>query len=321
MTQEKQAPVGRLEKKKEHYLPRRFLERFTKNGRFTVALQRKDGSFKLLSNQKPDNHGYATYLYETSASADVGKGEYLFPNEIENALQKVEVKLFGDLERCESKLRSDPGSLSEDDVDSICCTVSFLISHLMARAPSSIANSRQEKGRWLNAMKECGLSTHQELAELYRDATGEPLGERYCLEPGQVAEHASVDFNLNLSGVEQELLPYSDTGFFFRDIVGRDFEFLFTIEEHPFVGISLPRLMGAESDGITPKEVYFPLSSTLAVICSRGRGKRLSTRVLQAGEVRFFNTISASMIGWDMAFCENDATMRGLSWGNRDIVK
>lgn len=314
-------PVGRLEKKKEHYLPRRFLDRFTKNGRFTVALQQKDGTFNLLSNQKPDNHGYVRCLYETSASSDEGKGEYLFPNEIENALQKVEVKLFGDLERCESKLRSGPDFLSRDDVDSICCTVSFLISHLMARAPSSIANSRTKRDSWLDAMKECGLSTPQKLAELYRDATGEPLGERYCLEPEQVAEHASVDFDLNLSGTERELLPYSDTGFLFQDLIERDFEFLFTIDECPFVGIYLPCLMKAKSGGDVPGEIYFPLSSTLAVACSRGREKRLSARVLQEGEVCICNTISASMFGWNMAFCEDDATMKNLSWGNRDILK
>ena len=73
--------VGTLDTKREHYLPRFFLQRFV-NDKGTMAVvsrMGRDGRPRLQRNMRVENIALRNALYETAYPGD-RDGRYYFPN-------------------------------------------------------------------------------------------------------------------------------------------------------------------------------------------------------------------------------------------------
>ena len=83
--------IGRLDTRKEHYLPRFFLRRFVDDKGTLSVISRADegGRPCLRPNMRVENVASVNGLYETAYPGD-RNGTYYFPNYIEKSLSSME---------------------------------------------------------------------------------------------------------------------------------------------------------------------------------------------------------------------------------------
>ena len=86
--------IGRLDTRKEHYLPRFFLRRFVDDKGTLSVISRADegGRPCLRPNMRVENVASVNGLYETAYPGD-RNGTYYFPNYIEKSLSSMETAL------------------------------------------------------------------------------------------------------------------------------------------------------------------------------------------------------------------------------------
>ena len=90
--------IGRLDTRKEHYLPRFFLRRFVDDKGTLSVISRADegGRPCLRPNMRVENVASVNGLYETAYPGD-RNGTYYFPNYIEKSLSSMETALGREL--------------------------------------------------------------------------------------------------------------------------------------------------------------------------------------------------------------------------------
>lgn len=308
------APIGKTEKKREHYLPQRFLKGFTEEGRFAVAINRSGEIGRVLPNQDPANYGVMNRLYETVAGGAPDNPAYLFPNAVENDLSEYEADLFARLEKSLQRLASPLGTPPIVNVEKnpIRANIAEAVAHLITRSPLSVEEARKRSGIWLSAMRSSDLGTSESLARLYEEEVDEPLDSGSALDPERIAEHAAVSFTVAPFGLSRELFRHSELNILLQDIFSCSFILSVAPEGFPFVGISFPIFFGRGTSSIPFDFLFYPLSSRLALTClndGKGGFKRF---FLEKDSIISMNREMLSTKEWDFAFCSSHKMLSAL---------
>ena len=304
--------VGKLETKREHYLPRFFLRCFTDmRGKISYVTRVKETNrAALYENMRVENVAVQKALYETPYLG-AGSGEYYFPNYLEKSLSSIEKQLsddFKDVSNIVLNMRPSE-QLSNKDLSRIVEYISIFIPHILLRSPDAVRNASVNADVFLNAMKQLNIDSPEALKKIYRDtAMDEEFDDSLVFDPQALAEQSSLLLQVlpNISNNEEAIKasPLYKAVMYFQNC---SFLLLTTSVGHPFIGIDRP-ICTVLDEGFCAW--YYPLSSKVAVMLFEDNRHTFEKRSINRKQLKDFNRIAFNDGSWNLVFCERSDYLR-----------
>ncbi len=295
--------IGRLETKREHYLPRFFLRHFTDDRGMLSYVSR------LEKMQKPrhtrvENVAVRNCLYEIPYPSEE-KGRYYFPNGIEKAFSSMEEGLGKELDWfLHTVLNMRPNDhLDDEDLVRMVSFVAVFIPHIVSRSPEAVESATGDVEDVLKAMRELDMDSNEKLRAVYREVSSEEkLDEEWVLDPRALAEQISLMLQ-TLPGVikDQEVIKSSPLYSAVKYLRDCSMLVLTASAGHSFIGIDKP-IRTVITNAITTW--YYPLSSRVAVILADDGRHTFEKRLASCRQVNDFNRVALNDGDWNLVFCE-----------------
>ncbi len=295
--------IGKIETKREHYLPRFFLRHFV-DDRGMISYVARAGKNRAVKRARVENVGVQNRLYETACPSGES-GDYYFPNYIEKSLSLTEDKLNGELDWfLHAVLGMRPSDrLEDDDLDRLVSFVSIFIPHIVSRSPESVRYAKNRAEDVLETMRELDLGSSEKLKELYRETqTREEFDETLTFAPEAIAEQISLWVQI-LPGINKDEKFVRSSSLYKAVEYLRDCSMLIltTSSGHPFIGIDKP-VRTVITDNLTT--LYYPLSSQVAVILTDDGQHTFEKRSVSYRQLKDFNEVAFNDGNWNLVFCE-----------------
>lgn len=285
MPQSQQMPtIGKPTTRRQHYVPRFFLNGFTKNDRLAVLTREN----KLLRNQKPENVGFEKLLYETPAdpnNPNNPNGMTLAPNSIEQVLAVAESCIAPQYRDIIAAIRGPRiASITDDGLSRIIADLSIFTASMVCRSPEYLNTTLPAiKESLLQKMTAHGYGTTDSLLALLEETTGETLPDATLL-PEQVAEYLAKTLTVMPIFGDYRESPLCEMANILRS--NYSFELLHTTC-CPFVGISTPYI---RDDDHIPM-LIFPLHSRVCLICAADDQHMFTIRPANRKIIQCINTV------------------------------
>ena len=305
--------IGKIETKREHYLPRFFLRHFV-DDRGMISYVARAGKNRAVKRARVENVGVQNRLYETTCPSGES-GDYYFPNYIEKSLSLTEDKLNGELDRfLHTVLGMRPSDrLEDDDLDRLVSFVSIFISHIVSRSPESVKYATNRAEDVLETMRELDLGSGEKLKELYRETQSEEeFDETLTFVPEAIAEQISLWVQI-LPGIISKDEKFVRSSSLYKAVEYlRDCSMLVltTSSGHPFIGIDKP-VRTVITGNLTT--LYYPLSSQVAVILTDDGQHTFEKRSVSYKQLKDFNEVAFNDGGWNLVFCERSDYLNAYS--------
>lgn len=295
--------------KRQHYLPKFFLKRFTdKEGRLSCLQRGQDGSRKLLTRQSIENVGVKKFLYEVPVPAEEGKSQYIFPNNIENIFSQIESNMKDKLEVISETLAvmGCGSSISDNELDELLSHLSLYLAWFVLRHPKSICRIRSERSA-IDILREKHLTTSTSLKEAFVKVTsiGQEIPET-CFMLESMAEILSIYINLitpfdsNVESGVREGLPLYGLCFYLRKC--SVIVFVLSDTTVPLIGVDFPVTVD-----IVPGVVghYWPISSEISLLFVDDNRSIFGKHSVAAEEANELNLVALDSCDWSLAFCRD----------------
>lgn len=280
--------------KRQHYIPRFYLNGFADEEGKLFALRRDQITFEggcFPTNVK--DVCVEKYFYEVRCS----DSRFVEIGAVEGWLSRMEHFLAPRIRKiCEWDLRAND-SFPEDSGELIA-SVEFFLSNIVVRNPNWLKPQRAASESLTKKLIENGFFSERDLMEL--DALGYASDLESIVELG--IQHAELCMNIEGSSMERLLSV----------LEGMDIVILKAPGMTNFVTSSYPLAVGwGDVDGDDPFEIYFPLCRDTAVLFMRGNGDRQLRCVhLKEDEVLARN-VALLMLNplWDCALANSERTL------------
>lgn len=304
--------IGKIETKREHYLPRFFLRHFVDDKGMVSYVARAEKN-RVVRRARVENVGVQKRLYETACSSGES-GDYYFPNYIEKTLSLREDNLSGELDWfLHTVLSLRPSDRLEDkDLNRLASFVSVFIPHIVSRSPESVRYATNRAGDVFETMRELNMGSSEKLKELYRETqSGEEFDETLAFDPKAIAEQISLWMQIfpEISKDEDFVRASSlhEAVEYLRDC---SMLVLTTSLGHPFVGIDKP-IRTVITGNLTT--LYYPLSSQVAVILTDDGQHTFEKRSVGYRQLKDFNGVAFNDGNWNLVFCERPDYLNAYS--------
>lgn len=304
--------IGKIETKREHYLPRFFLRHFV-DDRGMISYVARAGKNRAVKRARVENVGVQNRLYGTACPSGES-GDYYFPNYIEKSLSSAEDNLSEKLEwflHAVSSMRPSD-RLEDDDLDRLVSFVSIFIPHIVSRSPESVRYATNRAEDVLETMRELDLGSSEKLKELYRETqTREEFDETLTFVPEAIAEQISLWVQI-LPGISKDEKFVRSSSLYNAVEYLRDCSMLVltTSSGHPFIGIDKP-VRTVLTGNLTT--LYYPLSSQVAVILTDDGQHIFEKRSVSYRQLKDFNEVAFNDGNWNLVFCERSDYLNAYS--------
>lgn len=294
--------VGMLDTKREHYLPRFFLQRFV-NDKGTMAVvsrMGRDGRPRLQRNMRVENIALRNALYETAYPGD-RDGSYYFPNPNEKSLSYMEDFLSRELRwTLDVALTMRPSDrLDDEDLSRIMMFVSLFVPHIVSRSPRSVDCAIDNAPHVLEAMREAGIGSSGSLREACREVfPDEKLDETLVFDPRSLSEYVSLRLQMIPGGEAFESSPLCDAMHHLGDC---SLLVMTTSVGHPFIGLDAPIRAALPDECVA---WYYPLSSRVAVMLADDGRHTFEKRSISYRLLKELNGVARNDGNWGLVFCE-----------------
>lgn len=294
--------VGMLDTKREHYLPRFFLQRFV-NDKGTMAVvsrMGRDGRPRLQRNMRVENIALRNALYETAYPGD-RDGSYYFPNSNEKSLSYMEDFLSRELRwTLDVALTMRPSDrLDDEDLSRIMMFVSLFVPHIVSRSPRSVDCAIDNAPHVLEAMREAGIGSSGSLREACREVfPDEKLDETLVFDPRSLSEYVSLRLQMIPGGEAFESSPLCDAMHHLGDC---SLLVMTTSVGHPFIGLDAPIRAALPDECVA---WYYPLSSRVAVMLADDGRHTFEKRSISYRLLKELNGVARNDGNWGLVFCE-----------------
>ena len=302
--------IGRLDTRKEHYLPRFFLRRFVDDKGTLSVISRADegGRPCLRPNMRVENVASVNGLYETAYPGG-RNGTYYFPNYIEKSLSSMETALGRELGwTLDTVLGMRPSDrLSDDELSRIMGFVSCFIPHIVSRSPQSVDFAKRTVAKsedFLEAMRKADIDSDEKLKNLYREVVSdEGIDESMTLDPDSLGEHLSLLLQMMPAVGGEEVFDASPLHAAIRHLMDCSLLLMTTSVGHPFIGLDKP-IRARLPDPCTIW--YYPLSSRVAAVFTDDRRHTFEKRSIGCRTLRALNKAVLDDEEWSLVFCERE---------------
>lgn len=304
--------IGKIETKREHYLPRFFLRHFV-DDRGMISYVARAGKNRAVKRARMENVGVQNRLYETACPSGES-GDYYFPNYIEKSLSLTEDKLNGELDWfLHTVLGMRPSDrLEDDDLDRLVSFVSIFIPHIVSRSPESVRYATNRAEDVLETMRKLNLGSSEKLEELYHETQSEEeFDETLTFVPEAIAEQISLWVQI-LPGISKDEKFVRSSSLYKAVEYLRDCSMLVltTSSGHPFIGIDKPVRTVLTGNLAT---LYYPLSSQVAVILTDDGQHTFEKRSVGCRQLKDFNEVAFNDGNWNLVFCERPDYLNAYS--------
>lgn len=304
--------IGKIETKREHYLPRFFLRYFVDDKGMISYVARAEKN-RVVRRARVENVAVQNCLYET-ACASGESGDYYFPNYIEKSLSLREDHLSGELDWFLYTILSIRPSdrLEDKDLNRLASFVSVFIPHIVSRSPESVEYATHCTEDVLETMRELDLDSSEKLKELYRETQAqEEFDETLTFDPKAIAEQISLWLQI-LPGISKDEKFVRSSSLYKAVEYLRDCSMLAltTSSGHPFIGIDKP-VRTVITGNLTT--LYYPLSSQVAVILTDDGQHTFEKRSVSYRQLKDFNGVAFNNGDWNLVFCERSDYLNAYS--------
>lgn len=302
--------------RKQHYLPRFFIQNFADDRKRLAVLQIINGKAKVTANRKAETICIERDMYEVAISESCN--QVSFPNGIENIFSKIEGalsqklnELFDALENC-----LDGRTCSKGEIEDFKCLLSVMVAFFAFRSPSFVYRVDEEADRWLSDLNGAGFSDRESIQLEMERILGRPI-EAFGLTPELLARFLAVyslviPYNINGDVSLPQRLAH-DLSHFHLAIKASPIDC-------PFAGIDFPAVIKYPLGDIGDDSCVFPLSSRfLACFCRDERSETPFVDLCSKEEVECLNKAILASKYWKVAFCCKRLPLDNFAYSNCSI--
>ena len=286
--------------RKQHYLPRFFIQNFADDRGNLAVLQIIDNKAKVTVNRKAETVCVQRDIYEVAQSGSCT--QVPFPNGIENLFSKIECGLSKELDRCFGIMETCLAgkACSKEEIDGCKCLLATMIALFACRSPAFANREKMEIGRWLADLQKAGFSSQESIRLEFERVLGRSIAP-IDLTPELLAQFLAI-YSLvipyNIKGCVS--LPYRLTCGLSR----LDLEIRASPVGCPFVGIDFPVIAKLPLNSSGDGSCIFPLSSRfLACFVEKGGHEAPFVDCCSKQEVKRLNKEVLASKSWKVAFC------------------